>query len=185
MTPPREAIVLLSGGIDSAACAHMVLQEGHRVRALFVDYGQASADKEKSAALKVSQYLSVPLDEVVCHGTNQFPAGEILGRNAFLVFAALMHGDVRHGDIVIGIHLGTAYYDCTSAFFDSVNRLVSEYTDGTSRVLAPFLSSSKREIYRYFKQAALPSEITYSCEAGTEPPCGLCASCLDRRMLGC
>jgi len=181
----RESIVLLSGGIDSAACAHLVQLRGRTIRALFVDYGQPSASSERTAANKISKFLSIPIDEVICHGPNRFPSGEILGRNAFLVFAALMNGSVRHGDIVLGIHAGTVYYDCTPGFLDSINRLVAEYTDGASRVLAPFLTKSKRDVFCYFKSAALPLDITYSCEAGTQPPCGRCLSCRDRKVLGC
>jgi 7-cyano-7-deazaguanine synthase len=31
----------------------------------------------------------------------------------------------------------------------------------------------------------LPVQLTYSCELGSVPPCGLCLSCADRRALGC
>jgi 7-cyano-7-deazaguanine synthase len=66
-----------------------------------------------------------------------------------------------------------------------MNRLAQEHTDGRLCIIAPFIDLHKPQIYRYFQDAQLPLEATYSCEAGSLPPCGSCASCRDRRALGC
>lgn len=179
-----EVLVLLSGGLDSSACATLA-REKPGAKCLFVDYGQAAVKWEQAAANRISHLLSLPLTTVTISSPKKFGAGEISGRNAFLVLTALMFGDIRHGEIILGIHAGTSYYDCTPAFLASVDRIVAEYTDGRVRVAAPFLQQHKHEIVDYLKSTMIPAEATYSCEAGTQVPCGTCLSCRDRKALGC
>lgn len=179
-----DALVLFSGGIDSAACAHFLSRNGHRVRALFIDYGQKAATPERAAAQKLSSTLNVVLETINISTIGSFGAGEIEGRNAFLIFSAMICGFCRGtGPIALGVHDGTPYYDCTPAFIAAADRLVAEYTDGRRRVVAPFLSWTKRRILDYFIDEGLPVENAYSCEAGRVPPCGSCLSCRDRRSL--
>jgi 7-cyano-7-deazaguanine synthase len=180
-----NATVLLSGGIDSAACARLLLDEGNTVSCVFIDYGQAAAAEEGRSAASIATYLRCSLLNVAVTPRHHFGAGEITGRNAFLVLAALTLCEVRSGVIALGIHSGTPYYDCSPAFLASIDRIVAEYTDGLARVVAPFISWTKRETFDYYSRAGISADISYSCEAGTVPPCGTCASCLDRRMLGC
>jgi len=179
-----NTIVLFSGGIDSGACAHYLAREKHEVHPLFVDYGQRAATPEAAAANKLSCALGLKLHSLNISTGRSFGAGEIRGRNAFLVFSAILSPLYNEPcTIALGIHSGTPYYDCTVAFLDSVDRLVTEQSDGRARVIAPFLTWSKRNIFEYFKESELPLELTYSCEAGETPPCGECLSCRDRRAL--
>lgn len=50
----RKATVLISGGIDSAACAHLLAAQGHLVHGIFVDFGQAARDHESRAVERVA-----------------------------------------------------------------------------------------------------------------------------------
>ena len=61
----------------------------------------------------------------------------------------------------------------------------AEHTDGKVVFVAPFLTWSKSEVYEYFLTTGIDVSVTYSCEAGTIPVCGRCASCRDRKALGC
>jgi 7-cyano-7-deazaguanine synthase len=181
----KDATVLLSGGIDSAACARYLQDEGFRVSCVFIEYGQAAAGPERRAVTAVAELLRSNLSIISISSKRHFGAGEIVGRNAFLALAALTLCEVKSGVLALGIHAGTPYYDCGPAFLLSIDRVVAEYTDGCMRVVAPFISWTKQNTFDYYVRAGLPTTITYSCEAGTEPPCGACASCRDRRMLGC
>jgi 7-cyano-7-deazaguanine synthase len=181
----NNAIVLLSGGIDSAACAWFLRESGYSVKGLFVDYGQRAVLFEKRGAEALSTTLGIALDCISVSTPNQFGAGEITGRNAFLVFVALLTSQLRAGTIALGIHSGTAYYDCSAAFVQGMDRLLAEHTDGCVRLSTPFITWSKKNILDYYESSGLPIDLTYSCEAGTMPPCGTCLSCRDRRMLGC
>jgi len=180
-----EALVLMSGGIDSAACAHLLTEQGAAVRGVFIDYGQAAAKCERHAAKALSAHLALPLATYKISGAPSYETGELVGRNAFLIFAAIFLARPRSGLIGIGVHAGTSYYDCSPPFIEAMERLVAEPTDGGLVLVAPFLAWSKSDIHQYYVSAGLPIGLTYSCELGTVPPCGECASCRDRRSLGC
>ena len=177
------ATVLLSGGIDSASCTHVLKKQGFPVEALFVDFGQAAAPMEEAAAKRLCIKMDVPLETVSIQSDRRFGPGEINGRNAFLIFTALALRKQTRGPIVIGIHAGTPYFDCSEHFFHSVSSLVEECSSGNANLIAPFLTWSKSDVYEYFVASKLPVGDTYSCEVGALEPCGSCLSCIDRANL--
>lgn len=177
--------VLMSGGIDSAACAYHLKTQGLNVGGLFVNYGQAAREREAMAALCMANHLAIRLDQVCLTGSPPSGPGELLGRNAFLVFTALFLTVGRSDLLALGLHAGTPYYDCSEPFVAAIGKLVAEHTDGRVSVVTPFVSWTKKDVHDYFVSAGLPISATYSCEAGTDPPCGQCASCRDRKAIGC
>jgi 7-cyano-7-deazaguanine synthase len=185
MTRLTSATVLMSGGIDSAACAWFLKRQGMNVRGAFINYGQAAAGPERQAAVCVAGRLSITLDAFNVGAQQGFGAGELPYRNAFLIFTTLFLQRQQEGVLAIGVHAGTPYFDCSPAFVASIATLVSEHSDGRVTVVAPFLDWSKRDIITYCQQEGVPIQLTYSCEAGFEPPCGRCLSCRDRIALGC
>ena len=184
-TKPNATALLLSGGLDLAACLHFLKLKGREVRGVFVDFGQAAALQERLAVEKLASHFGVPLQILQAKGPSLFGAGEIAGRNAFLILSAMVLGGIGRGVIAIGTHAGTSYYDCSELFLSRMNTLIEEYTGGQLTVYAPFISWYKPEIVKYFMEEKLPLEATYSCELGTIPPCGACASCEDRKALQC
>ena len=180
-----EAVVLLSGGIDSAACAHLIRGEVGTIKGMFFDYGQAAVEPELQAARALSLALGISLVEITLTSGAEFGTGELIGRNAFLLLSAIFLGRFHRGLIAIGIHSGTPYYDCSPGFLARMKHLAEEHTDGQLSIVAPLLQWSKSEIVEYFRSTGLPLASTYSCEAGTLPPCGSCSSCIDRKVLGC
>jgi len=183
--PGCEALVLLSGGMDSAACCHHLISVGWSVRGLFIAYGQAAVEQERNAAQLIASYFGIPLAQMAVTGGGPFSVGEVLGRNASLIFMALTHGNIKCGGIAIGIHAGTPYYDCSPAFAGAMDLLVAEHTDARVRLLTPLLYWSKQDVFEYANMRGIPVEHTYSCEAGTDPVCGQCNSCRDRAALRC
>lgn len=186
MIERTAATVLLSGGIDSAACAHHLLAQGFEVDALFVDYGQAARQPELAASELVAKELRIALRRVALSGMPTRAAGELPGRNAWLASTAYFAGAGRPAVIGLGVHAGTPYYDCSSRFWTSMSDLIAEQSDGTTRIVTPFLEWSKSDVYDYFvSNVNIAPSITYSCEVGTVPRCGKCLSCRDRDALGC
>jgi 7-cyano-7-deazaguanine synthase len=181
----NRSVVLMSGGIDSGACARFLRERGDRVTGIHFNYGQKAARFERESAARISELLEIPLQIASVEIPTSLGTGELVGRNAFLVFAAMMTCQLCSGVIALGIHSGSTYYDTTPAFLQSADRVVSEYSDGRVRLIAPFINWNKKNIFDYYTASGLPIELTYSCEAGEMPPCGLCLSCRDRRMLGC
>jgi len=176
-------VVLLSGGIDSAACVRFYLQQHFSIRGLFVNYGQTSAVPEKRAAKAVAAYYRIPLAVVTWYGLEQKRSGAIKGRNAFLLFGGLMEipGNVRV--LAIGVHAGTNYADCSPIFVRKVQSVLDLYTAGRLQLGTPFLKWTKRDIWAYAKTNNVPLHLTYSCERGVKQPCGACPSCRDLEIL--
>ena len=174
-------VVLASGGLDSCTLMALAKQQGANPFALFVDYGQPAARAESKAVTRLTEVLNVPLHKVRYRGS-RLTAGEIRGRNAFLLHVALMEFPAAAGVALIAVHAGTEYVDCSSDFIDLMQRSFDFHTGGTVTVAAPFVTWTKHDIYCVAESLKIPVSNTYSCEAGNYP-CGTCKSCLDRQML--
>jgi 7-cyano-7-deazaguanine synthase len=151
---------------------------------MFINYGQAAAEPESLAAGVIAKHFDVHLSTICVTGGPAFTNGELTGRNAFLIATALFLGAPEQDFIIIGIHAGTPYYDCSLAFIDRMGTVVAEHTNGTCALLAPFKEWTKSQIAEYVVAKKLPHDQTYSCETGTIPVCGRCLSCLDRKAIG-
>jgi 7-cyano-7-deazaguanine synthase len=79
------ATVLLSGGIDSVACAHLLRAKGFAVDGLHIAHGQAASVSEQRAVGALCRHLDIPLETLHFDGLGPFSSGEVLGRNAFFV----------------------------------------------------------------------------------------------------
>lgn len=177
--------VLISGGLDSYACAIMLKEQGLNMRGIFVDYGQAAAAREREAVVALTASLHMPLEQIKIQRGETFGTGEQIGRNAFLLTAGIFLGGARDGALAIGIHAGTPYADCSAQFIETAKALVSVQSNGRLTLVAPFLEWSKLQVFQYLMSKKVPLDQTYSCESGTIPTCGSCASCRDREALGC
>lgn len=176
---PGNVSVLLSGGVDSTACVAFYLEHHFPVSGMFVDYGQASAQREIKAAKSVACHYDIPLSKIVWSGLRRKKSGFICGRNAFLLIGALMEFPQDAGILAMGIHSGTLYLDCAQSFISKMQSIFDIYTQGRIQIGTPFLKWTKGDIWTYSKAQGVPLELTYSCEIGTDQPCGLCLSCHD------
>ena len=175
--------MLLSGGIDSSTCLAYLLSEGFDVEAVFVRYGQAAGARELRAAKSVARHFRVPLRLIrMVHCARKGP-GLIVGRNAFLVCAAVLEASKDAQLVAIGIHAGTRYRDCTPLFLRKLQNLFDVCTGGSVQISAPFLKWTKREIWELATRLKVPLSATYSCERGLKQPCGKCDSCGDLEIL--
>ena len=115
---PARVWLLLSGGIDSAACLAFYLKNAYCVNCLHVTYGQPGSDSERKAAARVAGHYDVPLTPLSWTGSSRLSPGEILGRNAFLITAALLEIQSGSGLLGIGIHAR----DCVPRLFHLLSR---------------------------------------------------------------
>jgi 7-cyano-7-deazaguanine synthase len=178
-----RAVVLLSGGVDSSACVAFYLGLEFEVEALFLHYGQPPADSEWRSARQIAQHYRIPIDKIVCTTSPTQFSGEITGRNAFLLFSALVYNPGLSGLIALGIHAGTPYFDCSRRFSEEASRLLQDCSGGKVDLGVPFLSWSKDRIWRFCLHRQVPVQLTWSCEVGPDAPCGQCLSCQDREAL--
>jgi 7-cyano-7-deazaguanine synthase len=173
--------VLLSGGIDSAAGLVLALNRWSNVEALFIDYGQPPAARERAASAAVALHYDADWKSMKLEGV-PVELGEIPGRNAALVHLGLLSWAPTAGVILMGIHAGTGYRDCEPEFVDVMQRSLDFHTGGSITLAAPFISFSKGDVYDYAIAQGVPLDLTYSCEAELKP-CLVCPSCLDREAL--
>jgi len=178
-----KTLVLLSGGVDSSCCVAFYRRLGYDVRGVFVDYGQPVNQKEEQSAKAIADHYSISVDIIRCSGPSVDFHGEISGRNAFLVFAALLYVPQLTGLLALGIHAGTEYYDCSEHFAYAVNDILSGYRNGAAVLATPFLNWTKHEVYDFCIEHLVPIQLTWSCEVGPSSPCGRCSSCKDREHL--
>lgn len=176
----QRTLVLLSGGLDSATALASIHRRDSAVSSLFVDYGQPARVEELEAAERIAAKFSSSHSTVCIDGLD-IPAGEIPGRNAMLVIAAMASVE-GPATIVLGIHRGTEFWDCSPEFLSCMQALLDGYTCGTYQLLAPFVALGKSDVHRLALDLDLDPGLTYSCERAGGP-CGDCASCRDKDTL--
>ena len=140
-----QALVLLSGGLDSMVCCHLLANQKYDLLTMFVDYGQAAKEREQLAAEAVSRHFDSRLTVVTVSSERSFGSGEIPGRNAMLAFVALVSAPMKHGLIIQGIHSGTPYFDCSKEFLSQTGRLIESCTNGLFRLVAPLITWTKAD----------------------------------------
>ena len=178
----NNALLLFSGGIDSTACIQYYQDLKYNINPLFIKYGQLSESQELKSAKQICKYYGLNLTELNVETRNTFSTGEIIGRNLMFLANALFNLE-GNNLIVLGVHSGTGYYDCSEDFVKNFDKIVNETTNGTARLETPFVNWDKRQIWDYCQIKNIPIELTYSCEKGKEKRCGKCATCRDLNIL--
>lgn len=76
---------------------------------------------------------------------------------------------------------GNAYPDCSQEFADAMNQAIYEGSGRQLKLIAPFIGMNKAEVVKTGLALQVPYELTWSCYAGGDEPCGVCGTCIDRR----
>ncbi|GAC1642558.1 MAG: 7-cyano-7-deazaguanine synthase QueC [Herpetosiphon sp.] len=202
----RRAVVLLSGGLDSATCAYEAHAAGFTIHALTVAYGQRHS-REVAAAEAVARQLGVHehktimldltlwggsalTDEAIAVPTTGvdpavIPSTYVPARNTIFLALALGYAEaVNASAIYIGVnHLDySGYPDCRPEFIQAFQTLADLATKRTVEgqritIETPLQSLDKVAIVRRARQLGVPIDTTWSCYAGGAEPCGVCDSC--------
>ena len=206
-----RAVVLLSGGLDSATALAWARERGYQCFALSVAYGQRHA-AELAAAARVAHALgaaehrvmhvdlgslggSALTDAAIAvpeNGGSGIPVTYVPARNTVLLSLSLAWAEVLGAmAIVIGINAVdySGYPDCRPEFiaaFGQMARLATKAAvEGQSlNVLAPLLRMSKAEIVREGLRLGVDYALTVSCYQadGEGRACGRCDACRLRRQ---
>ena len=172
-----KALVLLSGGLDSAVCFFSAIQEYDEVVALSFDYGQRHAKELRSAhniveygkhfkqknyehilqSIKIPKGTSVPSALTSKHvklcakgGYHNLPTSFVPGRNLLFLSFACTHAMVRGIDAVItGVNVQdfSGYPDCRPEFIKSFGETFFKATESSVKVLTPLMHMSKALIF--------------------------------------
>jgi 7-cyano-7-deazaguanine synthase len=206
----KKAVVLLSGGLDSATVLAMARAQGFECHALSVDYGQRH-HAELAAAQRVASMLGAVEHRVVNIDLTGFggsaltdnsiavpeqpgegiPLTYVPARNTIMLSLALAWAEVLQAqDIFIGVNAVdySGYPDCRPAFIDAFERMANLATkaavEGHALSLhAPLLHLSKAEIIRAGSALGVDYAQTVSCYQADDKgrACGVCDSCRLRR----
>jgi 7-cyano-7-deazaguanine synthase len=210
MSAPHRAVVLLSGGLDSATVLALARRDGFECHALSVHYGQRHSS-ELAAAARVAAALgavehrvlgidlagiggsaltdrSIPVPEGPGEG---IPSTYVPARNTLMLSLALGWAEVLGAlDLFIGVNAVdySGYPDCRPEFIAAFEHLARVATragvEGAElRVNAPLLHWSKSRIIREGLALGVDYALTVSCYQADDDgrACGRCDSCRLRR----
>ena len=194
MGEAMSIVTLVSGGLDSTLMAVFVREEGINQHPLFIDYGQLCVRQEWSACTHTLRRLQLPrpvrmnlsgygakIRSGLTTATLRTNEDAFLpGRNALFLLAGYSYAcDQGASAVAIGLlseetHL---FPDQTSEFIRRAEDFLGFATGRSVRITAPLMGLSKPEVILLAKEHGLSG--TYSCHAGTVPPCGSCISCRE------
>jgi 7-cyano-7-deazaguanine synthase len=199
MSAPK-AVVLLSGGLDSATSAAQAIADGYELIALSLHYGQRH-DRELIAAKRVADHLGIKEHFVVDVNLAQWggsaltdqavdvptdgvkpgviPITYVPGRNTVFLAIALSLAEAKGAE---AIYLGINAVDYSGYPVQHLATLSSKagLEGNAPKLVAPLVMDSKVDIVQRALRLSLPIQLTWSCYQGDDEPCGLCDSCRIR-----
>jgi 7-cyano-7-deazaguanine synthase len=198
----KKAVILLSGGMDSAVCLAIAKEQGYNLYTMTFDYGQRNKVELESAA-ELSRYynaaehkkmnidlrsiggsaltddIDIPVEE-----TKGIPVTYVPGRNLIFLSFAVSWAEVIGADSVfIGANVRdySGYPDCRSDFLKNFEKTADLGTKKGTRIYikAPLIKMSKARIVKEGKRLGVDFSITSSCYDPSEngDHCGVCDSC--------
>lgn len=208
----KKAVILLSGGLDSAVTLYYAKNIGNKLTAIIFDYNQrhkkellyakriARLNNLKYYVIKigldwaksslVDKKIKVPLNRNLKN--REIPVTYVSGRNIiFLSYAASLAESIGAKSIFIGAHIEdySGYPDCRPQFLKSFAKALNEGLKCRGiKIAAPLLNKNKKEIIKLGLRLNVPFQYTWSCYKGGNMPCLKCDSCRFRikafRQLG-
>lgn len=206
----KKAVVLLSGGLDSATVLAIARSQGFACYCLSLDYHQRHVAELKAAekvakALGAVAHRTAQLDLSMFGGsaltdsgidvpqtpTEGIPVTYVPARNTIMLSLALAWAEVLDArDIFIGVNAldYSGYPDCRKEYVDAFQRMANLATKSavegrTITIHAPLIDLSKAQIIQQGSRLGVDYGMTVSCyQADAQGrACGLCDSCRFRR----
>ena len=205
----NKAVVLLSGGLDSATTAAIAIAEGYETIALSFRYGQKhhrelEAAKKIAKALKIKEHFITDIDLSQWGGSSLtdesmsipnegvqadvIPSTYVPGRNTVFIAIALSLAEAKNAQaIYLGINAVdySGYPDCRPEYLAAYQQLANLSSKAgveghAPQLIAPLVKDSKTDIVRRALALNVPIADTWSCYQGGDVPCGVCDSCRIR-----
>lgn len=207
----KKAVVLLSGGLDSATVLAIAKSKGYECHALSMNYGQRH-DAELNAAKRIADVIGAAEHKVVHIGlddiggsaltddgiqvpespTEGIPVTYVPARNTIMLSLALGWAEVLGAsDIFIGVNAVdySGYPDCRPQFIRAFQTLANLATkvgveDGGIKIYAPLIDLSKAQIIRLGVNLGVEYGHTVSCYQADDAgrACGRCDACRLRKQ---
>lgn len=206
----KNAVCLLSGGLDSTVCLYVARAEGYAPVALSVEYGQRhfreiSAARLLTKDLVIPHYfaalsmpwkgsalldpkIKLPKDRDESTMSQEIPVTYVPGRNSVFLSMAMSCAETTNAEaIFIGANAldYSGYPDCRPEYLKAVGAAMWRGTkagvEGKKiEIKAPLIALTKKDIVLLGQKLGVPFQNTWSCYAGDDKPCGTCDSCVLR-----
>ena len=198
-----RAIVLFSGGLDSAVALYWAQSRGLTVIPAEFEYHlrpererRACRDLRLRAGITdqimipvpfLRESADIPARELNNPALASAPQGYIPLRNLIFYSLAAYHAEILGARYIIGGHNRTdceSFPDAGRAFWEQLNNLfklaIWSHTDIRTEIVLPLIEMDKTEVIRLGARLGVPFELTWSCYFDAAHPCGSCESCLER-----
>ncbi|MDP2938013.1 MAG: 7-cyano-7-deazaguanine synthase QueC [Candidatus Omnitrophota bacterium] len=205
----KKAVVLLSGGLDSATTLYFARKQGYKCFCLIFDYGQRHK-KEIESAKKIAREAVCPAQVIKINlpwggsslldkelkipqrynvkSNSAIPSTYVPARNIiFLSFALSFAEAIKAEAIFIGAHIQdySGYPDCRPEFYRAFKKVILTGTKAGVekrgiKIQIPLIRKTKAQIIRKARQLNVPLALTWSCYRGGKVPCSECDSCYYR-----
>ena len=204
----NQAIILVSGGMDSCITAASAIADGHISVFLHVNYGQKTEKRELEAFHNIANHYGIKEKLIVdishlsniggsCLTDNKIdvpeanldniiiPISYVPFRNSNILSAAVSWAEVLGAS---AIYVGaieddsSGYPDCRRTFFDTFEKVIDIGTkpETNIKIITPLILLSKKEIVERGILLDAPFHLTWSCYKNEDVPCRQCDSCALR-----
>ena len=204
----KLAVVLMSGGMDSAVCAAIANKESYEIAALHLNYGQLTESRELISYNNLCNHydfekkLIVNVEHLSLIGGSSLtdrkieiekadinrvdiPQTYVPFRNANILSIATSWAEVLNAEaIFIGATQAdsSGYPDCRIEFFSAFQEAINMGTKPETKIkiIAPLIDLTKKDIVLLGSTLNVPFELTWSCYKESVIACGECDSCALR-----
>lgn len=205
----RKAVILLSGGLDSAVALYYAKDKGYLCHCLNFDYGQRHSVEIENArqlareagaqftAIKLPFFWKgsslvdlskdIPRRRKIDEIRSGVPSTYVPARNTVFLSIAASFAEATGAEVIfIGAHSedSSGYPDCRREYLETFNRVIKLGTragcEGRLRLEFPLIDKGKKDIIRLGSSLGVPFQYAWSCYAGGKRPCMTCDSCILR-----
>ncbi len=205
----NNAVVLLSGGMDSAVCLDYAIKAGYNIYSLHLNYGQRTESKELESFNNICDFYNIKNRLVVDTsfltqiggssltdsnieisesqlGSGSIPNTYVPFRNANILAIATSWAEIIPAQ---AIYIGameqdsSGYPDCRKSFFSAFESAIALGTKPETeiRIITPIIDNTKSQIIKYGHKNGVPFNLTWSCYSNSDKACGHCESCILRK----
>jgi 7-cyano-7-deazaguanine synthase len=200
-----NAIICLSGGMDSAVTLAHALANNRSCQTVGFFYGSKHNAYENEAAKNISKYYCVPFELInlepvmknfsshLMKNGGEIPEGHYEDKNMEktvvparnIIFTSILAGIAWSNncqEVWLGIHAGdhAIYPDCRPEFYHCMSAAILAGTGDRIQLIAPFLENTKREVVKKGIELGVPFHLTRTCYKNQSIACGKCGSCRER-----
>lgn len=201
----NKAVLLMSGGMDSAVVAGWAKSKSFDVSALHLNYGQKTQERELQSFNELCNHFgiknrlivdvsflsqiggsSLTDDTIEVSDANpenkNIPSSYVPFRNANILAIATSWAEVIGAEaLIIGAmeEDSSGYPDCRESFYDAFQKTIDMGTkpDTNIKILTPIIHNTKAEIIKIGTEYNVPFDKTWSCYKNSIKACGKCDSC--------